>query len=124
MTESEAALIVSQRRPDLCRLIPGWSNNLYNCSTPANAILLVTHWWNAMSPPEKGQYGTLVAYVTAMGWTSGGTTTPPPGGTTGGSEFGAVTGFMTEHPIITLALVGIGLFMLLGRPKHVGFENK
>ncbi len=66
--ENRCALAVSQHRADLCQLIPAWSNQAYNCSTPDNTIALVQHWWATMNPPEKAQYGTLCAYARAKGW--------------------------------------------------------
>lgn len=69
MTEDQAALVVSSHRPDLCANITAWSNGQYNCTTQANTITLVKHWWYTMNPPERSQYSSLVAYAQAMGWT-------------------------------------------------------
>jgi hypothetical protein len=68
LTEDQAALIIGNNRPDLCANISTWSGGQFNCSTDANHIALVKHWWNTLNPPERSQYGTLAAYATAMGW--------------------------------------------------------
>ena len=68
LTEDQAALIVSQHRPDLCSNIAQWSSGQYNCASQANTITLVQRWWYTMSPPERAQYSTLQDYVRAMGW--------------------------------------------------------
>ncbi len=69
VSEDQAALVISSHRPDLCANITAWSNGQYNCTTQANTITLVKHWWYTMNPPERSQYSSLVAYAQAMGWT-------------------------------------------------------
>lgn len=68
-TENAAALRIANApvRADICQNITNWSAGQYNCTTDANKIALVKHWWYQLNPPEKAQYGTLCAYATALG---------------------------------------------------------